>query len=121
MEIDPIIYIVAASVFSIICGLLAFRTVAGERRDPRRELRHLEQIRRVGDRRAFRSLKDVLAVLVGMASGVGAIFSFYKFVTDPAGGHTSGWIALGLAAVAFVCGLIYFMGHVSEEEEIHIT
>ncbi len=48
---------------------------------------------------------------------------FYKFVTDPnpAGGHTSGWIALGLAAVAFVCGLIYFLGHVNKEEEIHIT
>ena len=33
----------------------------------------------------------------------------------------SGWIALGLAAVAFVCGLIYFLGHVNKEEEIHIT
>jgi hypothetical protein len=26
-----------------------------------------------------------------------------------------------LAAVAFVCGLIYFLGHVNKEEEIHIT
>mgnify|MGYP003693719301 CR=1 FL=1 len=32
-----------------------------------------------------------------------------------------GWIALALAAVAFVCGLIYFLGHVNQEEEIHIT
>ena len=30
-------------------------------------------------------------------------------------------IALGLAAVAFICGLIYFLGHVNKEEEIHIT
>jgi hypothetical protein len=41
--------------------------------------------------------------------------------TDPGGGHTQGWIALGLAAVAFVCGLVYFLGHVNKEEEIHIT
>jgi len=71
----------------------------------------------------MKSLKDILAVVVGIAAAIGAIFYFYKFVTDPnpAGGHTSGWIALGLAAVAFVCGLIYFLGHVNKEEEIHIT
>src|SRR5215212_280197 len=76
-----------------------------------------------GRRFKMKSLKDILAILVGLAAGIGAIFYFYKFVTDPnpAGGHTSGWIALGLAAVAFVCGLIYFLGHVNKEEEIHIT
>ena len=63
----------------------------------------------------MKSLKDILAVLLGIAAALGAIFYFYRFVTDPnpAGGHTSGWIALVLAAVAFVCGLIYFLGHVS--------
>jgi heme/copper-type cytochrome/quinol oxidase subunit 4 len=68
-------------------------------------------------------IKELLAALVGLASAVGAIYFFYKFVTaaDPTGGHTQGWIALGLAAVAFVCGLIYFLGHVNQEEEIHIT
>ena len=76
-----------------------------------------------GRRFEMKSLKDILAILVGIASAIGAIFYFYKFVTDPnpAGGHTSGWIALGLAAIAFVCGLIYFLGHVNKEEEIHIT
>jgi heme/copper-type cytochrome/quinol oxidase subunit 4 len=69
----------------------------------------------------MKSLKDILAVLVGLATIVGAIYYFYKFVTDPTGGHTSGWMALGLAAIAFVCGLIYFLGHVNKEEEIHIT
>jgi hypothetical protein len=71
----------------------------------------------------MKSLKDILAILVGIASAIGAIVYFYWFVTDPnpAGGHTSGWIALGLAAVAFICGLIYFLGHVNKEEEIHIT
>ncbi len=46
----------------------------------------------------MKSLKDILAILVGIAAAIGAIFYFYKFVTDPnpAGGHTSGWIALGL-------------------------
>jgi hypothetical protein len=68
-------------------------------------------------------IKDILAVIVGLAAAAGAIFYFYKFVTftEPEGGHTFGWISLVLAAVAFVCGLIYFLGHVNKEEEIHIT
>jgi hypothetical protein len=71
----------------------------------------------------MKSLKDILAILVGVVAAIGAIFYFYKFVTftDPAGGHSFGWLALGLAAIAFVCGLIYFLGHVNKEEEIHIT
>jgi hypothetical protein len=70
----------------------------------------------------MKSLKDILAILVGIATAIGAIYYFYKFVTEPAGaGNSSGWIALGLAAVAFICGLIYFLGHVNKEEEIHIT
>ena len=68
-------------------------------------------------------MKDVLAVIVGLAAAVGAIWYFYRFVTFPEseGGHSFGWRALGLAAIAFVCGLIYFLGHVNKEEEIHIT
>jgi len=71
----------------------------------------------------MKSLKDILAIAVGVISGIGAIFYFYRFVThpNPTGGQTSGWIALALAVVAFVCGLIYFLGHVNKEEEIHIT
>ncbi|HEU4711277.1 MAG TPA: hypothetical protein VFS76_06910 [Pyrinomonadaceae bacterium] len=71
----------------------------------------------------MKSLKDILAVVVGLLAAIGAIFYFYKFVTDPnpAGGHSNGWIALALAVVAFICGLIYFLGHVNKEEEIHIT
>lgn len=68
-------------------------------------------------------MKDIIAAVVGLAAALGAIYYFYRFVTsiDPAGGHKEGWIALGLAAIAFVCGLLYFLGHVNKEEEIHIT
>ena len=68
-------------------------------------------------------IKELLAALVGLVAAVGAIYYFYRFVTfsEPTGGHQYGWIALGLAAVAFVCGLVYFLGHVNQEEEIHIT
>lgn len=70
----------------------------------------------------MKSLKDILAIVVGIAAAIGAIFYFYKFVTEPpTAGNSSGWIALLLAAVAFICGLIYFLGHVNKEEEIHIT
>ncbi|MDX6711559.1 MAG: hypothetical protein QOH96_2575, partial [Blastocatellia bacterium] len=50
----------------------------------------------------MKSLKDILAVLVGLAAAAGAIFYFYRFVTStaPDGGHSQGWLALGLAAVA---------------------
>ena len=67
--------------------------------------------------------KDILVALVGLASAAGAIFFFYKFVTceEVGGGHHYGWYSLGLAALAFVCGLLYFLGHVNKEEEIHIT
>lgn len=68
-------------------------------------------------------IKDILLAIVGLASAAGAIFFFYKFVTfeEIGGGHQHGWISLGLAALAFVCGLLYFLGHVNKEEEIHIT
>ena len=70
----------------------------------------------------MKSLKDILAVIVGVVAALGAIFYFYKFVTEPpTAGNGSGWIALALAVVAFVCGLVYFLGHVNKEEEIHIT
>jgi uncharacterized membrane protein len=71
----------------------------------------------------MKSLKDTLAVIVGIASAAGAIYYFYRFVTfaDPRGGHSFGWISLILAVIAFACGLVYFLGHVNKEEEIHIT
>ena len=68
-------------------------------------------------------IKEVLAALVGLAAAIGAIYFFYRFVTfeEAGGGHRFGWYSLGLAAIAFVCGLVYFLGHVNQEEEIHIT
>ena len=72
----------------------------------------------------MKSLKDILAVVIALVSAIGAIFYFYKFATHPdtiSGGRTELWIAIGLTVVAFVCGLIYFLGHVNKEEEIHIT
>ena len=31
------------------------------------------------------------------------------------------WYAIGLAVVACICALLYFVRHVNKEEEIHIT
>ena len=66
---------------------------------------------------------DFLLSIVGLAALGGAIFEFYKFVTDttPTGGHMNGWIALGLAVVFCACALWLFLRHVNKEEEIHIT
>ena len=68
-------------------------------------------------------IKDVLAVIVGLAAAGGAIYYFYKFVThsEAEGGQNLLFLSIGLAVIAFVCGLVYFLGHVNKEEEIHIT
>ena len=66
---------------------------------------------------------DFLLSIVGLAALGGAIFEFYRFVTDkdPLGGHMNGWIALALAVVFCACALMLFLRHVNKEEEIHIT
>ncbi len=71
----------------------------------------------------MKGIKDILAVIVGLASALGAIYCFYLFGTieESAGGHRYLWYAILLAVVAFICGLVYFLGHVNKEEEIHIT
>ena len=63
---------------------------------------------------------DFLLSIVGLAALGGAIFEFYKFVTDSTG-HMYGWIALVLAVVFCACALLLFLRHVNKEEEIHIT
>lgn len=69
------------------------------------------------------SLKDAAAVIIGLGALGYGIFKFYKFVTTPGTETASGdmWWAIGCAVVFFICGLIYFLGHVNKEEEIHIT
>ena len=66
---------------------------------------------------------DFLLSIVGLAALGGAIFEFYKFVTDESktAGHTNGWISLVLAIVFCACALMLFLRHVNKEEEIHIT
>jgi len=64
---------------------------------------------------------DFLLSIVGLAALGGAIFEFYKYVTDSTGGHMNGWIALFLAIVFCACALLLFLRHVNKEEEIHIT
>jgi len=69
------------------------------------------------------SLKDALVVIVGIAALGFGIYKFYLFVTTPgseAAAHDMWW-AIGGGVVFFVCGLVYFLGHVNKEEEIHIT
>jgi hypothetical protein len=68
------------------------------------------------------TIKQILAAAVGLASGGGALYYFYKFVTfvEPGLGST-GWKMIGLGAISFLCGLIYFLGPVASKEEVEIT
>lgn len=66
---------------------------------------------------------DFVLSIVGLASLGGAIYQFYKFVTDTTagGGQLNGWIAAGLVVIFCACALLLFLRHVNKEEEIHIT
>lgn len=68
-------------------------------------------------------MKDILAILVALAAAGFAIYKFYLFAVTP--GTTTGthhlWWAIGAAIIALAGALIYFLGHVNKEEEIHIT
>ena len=69
----------------------------------------------------MKSLKDALVLIVGLAAlGYGG-YKFYLFVNAKGEDATDMWWAIGCAVVFFVCGLIYFLGRVNKEEEIHIT
>jgi hypothetical protein len=122
---DPSIYIVAASITSILAGLVAFLTVAAERKHSEAVLnRQSAPSGPLPKIPAMKSVKDVLAVLVGLAAAAGAIYYFYKFVTfvEVGGVNSYLWKAVGLAAIAFVCGLVFFLGHVQHsEDEVTVT
>ena len=65
---------------------------------------------------------DFLLSIVGVAALGGAVFEFYKFVTNEgAAGRMNGWLCLVLAVVFAACALLLFLRHVNKEEEIHIT
>lgn len=68
----------------------------------------------------MKSLKDIVAVVLGLAALGFGVYKFYQFTVADAGtGHM--WWAIGSGAVFFICALIFFLGHVNKEEEIHIT
>ena len=69
----------------------------------------------------MKSLKNALILIVGLAALGYAGYKFYLFTNAPGTDSTDLWWAIGCAAVFFVCALIYFLGRVNKEEEIHIT
>lgn len=69
----------------------------------------------------MKSLKDALVIILALAAlGFGA-FKFYRFVNATGSDSSDMWWAIGCGVVFCVALLIYFLGHVNKEEEIHIT
>lgn len=66
---------------------------------------------------------DVLYGAVGILAAGGAIYYFIKFLNVPPNSNDRGslWIAIGAAVVACICALLFFLRHMNQEEEIHIT
>ncbi len=66
---------------------------------------------------------DVVYWIVGILSSLGALYYFVQFLQSkgPEGNKSFLWYAIGLAVVACICALLFFVRHVNKEEEIHIT
>lgn len=66
---------------------------------------------------------DVVYWIVGILCSLGALWYFIKFLRSPgaSGDKHLLFYAIGLAVVACICALLYFLRHVNKEEEIHIT
>ena len=66
---------------------------------------------------------DVVYWVVGILCSLGALYFFVQFLRSrgPEGNKTFLWYAIGLAVIACICALLYFVRHVNKEEEIHIT
>lgn len=66
---------------------------------------------------------DVAYWVVGILSALGALYYFVQFIQSKGaeGNKSFLWYAIGLAVVACICALLYFVRHVNKEEEIHIT
>jgi uncharacterized membrane protein len=66
---------------------------------------------------------DIVYWVVGVLASVSALYYFVKFLRSPGveGNKNWLWYAIGLAVVACICALLYFLRHVNKEEEIHIT
>ena len=58
-----------------------------------------------------------------ISTRVDALYFFILFLKSkgPEGNKAFLWYAIGLAVVACICALLYFVRHVNKEEEIHIT
>ncbi|MBV9958474.1 MAG: hypothetical protein JO360_08640 [Acidobacteria bacterium] len=71
----------------------------------------------------MKSIKDILFVVLGLAAAAVAIHQIWTFLslpgTDTGKGHL--WTAIAAAVVACIFGVLFLMGRVNKEEEIHIT
>ena len=64
-----------------------------------------------------------LTILVAIAAAIFAIYEFYVFgnTGGTQGGQSHLWMAIAGIVVALIFGIIFFVGRVNKEEEIHIT
>lgn len=69
-------------------------------------------------------MKSILLILLAVAGLGFGLYEFYLF--SERWGKTAGymnnlWLAIAGIVVALVFGIIFFVGRVNKEEEIHIT
>ena len=76
----------------------------------------------------MKSITDILTWVIGLVATALAVYFFFWGYKEAPAGHEADWdykkylwLAIGMAVVAFVCALIFFVRRVNKEEEIHIT
>ncbi len=64
-----------------------------------------------------------LTIVVSIAAAIFAIYEFYVFgyTGGSQGGQSHLYMAIAGIVVALIFGIIFFVGRVNKEEEIHIT
>lgn len=68
-------------------------------------------------------MKDIVLLLVCIATAIGAIVEFWMWLRVPAKESATGTLIIAIVClvIAIVCGLLFLIPRVNKEEEFHIT
>ena len=68
-------------------------------------------------------MKDLLYAVLGLLSAAGAAYFMWSYISQPRGEQTSTpfIVAIVFAIAALAFGILFVLGKVNKQEEIHIT
>lgn len=68
-------------------------------------------------------MKDIVLLLLCIATAIGAIVEFWMWLRTPLNQSATGTLIVAIVClvIAIVCGLLFLIPRVNKEEEFHIT